>query len=541
MELTRAEIGKRARRFASLRAAQRALSELAHPDDLENMMAQGGELLVQLQALSSSAADHEALGPVDRLLDEMSARTATALDRISISQLRVAMKERVVQHREEVRGLIDVVLDGDVEDPGRLTMLEFLVTLLSSEQHDTGKRMAREPAEVAPRLAGLAARFVADDDPEVAEAEKTFHNAREGLLQAGAIGPTRDRLRQYKKQIGARLLHPRVMSAVVQYNVAMSNRIAGLVESHRSLDALAQEALTSPAVEEAPAASTSVFDSAGFSRLVAALQARVLQEPCEDALAARIVEGYDLGSLAPAELEALETRGDEPIAHLIRTATVLALTVRYQAAWVSELRELAIDFNHLRHDWRRELAGVMTARAQKLLSETRYVEASSLAALKAKNLAAPHGPMGRSRTSPTATVLLGAPEARSDVARRVVRLVALGGCLTLLALLLVSLFVGGGGGRESFSRADVFAISPFLESGHLVEMADTTRFVGKLNRGWQQLELPERTAVISEIGEYFDKSGIHSVVLTRFGYEEARYGGGAVSYVMPRRSEPREP
>ena len=61
------------------------------------------------------------------------------------------------------------------------------------------------------------------------------------------------------------------------------------------------------------------------------------------------VEGYDLGSLAPAELEALETRGDEPIAHLIRTATVLALTVRYQAAWVSELRELAIDFNHLRH------------------------------------------------------------------------------------------------------------------------------------------------------------------------------------------------
>ena len=47
--LTRAEIGKRTQRFASLRAAQRALSELAHVSDLEAMMAQGGELLVQLQ------------------------------------------------------------------------------------------------------------------------------------------------------------------------------------------------------------------------------------------------------------------------------------------------------------------------------------------------------------------------------------------------------------------------------------------------------------------------------------------------------------
>jgi hypothetical protein len=200
--LTPQEIARRTQRFASLRAAQRALSNLARVSDLEGMMDQGGELLVQLQALSvrapeiegaalspeESAADLEALHGVDRLLDQMSARTGAALDRISISQLRLTLKERAAEHREEVRGVIDVILDGDVEDEARLAMLEFLVTLLCAEDHDTGRRVVREPSDAVPRLAAIAAKIVADDDPESMAAEKAFVDARAKLFEAGSVG-----------------------------------------------------------------------------------------------------------------------------------------------------------------------------------------------------------------------------------------------------------------------------------------------------------------------------------------------------------------
>jgi hypothetical protein len=188
----------------------------------------------------------------------------------------------------------------------------------------------------------------------------------------------------------------------------------------------------------------------------------------------------------------------------------------------------------------------MGARAQKLLAETRYVEASTLSGLRAKNLAVaptgPHEPARGDRSSATATPQPSAPESRFGLGlgSSGLRLLMAGGGLLVLALLFSSLG-GGGAGREHFSRSDVAEISPFLESGQLVEMASATRFVGKLNRGWQYLETPDRAAVAAEIGDYFSGRGVESVVLTRHGYEEARYRGGEVAHVTPRQGAPATP
>jgi hypothetical protein len=46
--LTAAEIQQRSSRFASLRAAQRALSELVHPAQLEQGIEQGRKILIEL-------------------------------------------------------------------------------------------------------------------------------------------------------------------------------------------------------------------------------------------------------------------------------------------------------------------------------------------------------------------------------------------------------------------------------------------------------------------------------------------------------------
>jgi hypothetical protein len=274
-----------------------------------------------------------------------------------------------------------------------------------------------------------------------------------------------------------------------------------------------------------------------------ASRARLVEGACSDAIAAHIVDGYDLGGLQPAEIEAFETQGEDPVAHLVRAAVTLALTVRHGTACTPELRELEIDPSHLRHDWRRELAREMAVRAQKLLAETRYVEASALSGLRAKNLAVvstvPRDPARGDRSSATATAQPSAPESRFGLGlgSTLLRLLMAGGGVLVLALLFSSL----GGGRESFSRTDLAEISPFLESGHLVEMASATRFVGKLNRGWQYLEAPDRAAVATEIGEVFSGRGVESVVLTRAGLEEARYRGGEVAHVTPRQSAPATP
>jgi hypothetical protein len=527
--LTPEVFSKRALRFGSLRAAQRALSGLAPVSDLEAMMAQGGELLVRLQALNrrasepeQTAADLEALREVDRRLDEMSARTGAALDRISISQLRLTLKERADQHGDEIHGVLDVVLDGDLESQDRREMLEFLVTLVCTEDTETGRHVVHEPGDAAPRLAELAARFVQEDDPELTIAVDIFREAREKLAEEGAVADTRDRLRRYKQQIGPKILHPRVMSAVVHYNVAMSKRVEGLVQDNRSLDVLADDLLWAPDVEESPATATSVFDSAGFSRLVSALQARLVKEPCSDAVASRVVGAFELGGLQPVEIEAFERRDEDEDARLVRMAATLALTVRQESVCAPDLAELEIDPSQLKQDWRRELAQQMSARAHKLLAETRYVEASALSGIRAKNLAG--GGRKPARRERPAVASKQAPSRRSSVLPGI----AIAG-VAVLAVALV--FVSFGAGKVNFSRSDLPLISPFLESGRLVETGSVTRFVGELNGGWQYLDTAQRRAVTTEIGEHFRRNGVDRVVLRHRREEAARYSGGAIGFV----------
>ena len=84
--LTASAVRSRSQRFASLRAAQRALSRSVHPSELALANQRGRELLIQLQALSvraqeggesagsdeREAIDRADLLRVDRLLDEIS-------------------------------------------------------------------------------------------------------------------------------------------------------------------------------------------------------------------------------------------------------------------------------------------------------------------------------------------------------------------------------------------------------------------------------------------------------------------------------------
>jgi hypothetical protein len=553
--LTALEIQKRSSRFASLRAAQRVLSEFAHPAELEQTIERGRRILIELQALGirateasagsrseeEAAADSAALEEVDRLLDEFSAQTREVLNQKPISQLRTKLRDRAAESPDEIRGLIDVILEGDVEGDKNLRFLEFLVTLLSSEERDTGRAVVREPSEAAPQVRAFAERFFDAEDTECVAAAQVIANATQKLFEAQAIGPTRDHIRNYKKELGICILHPLVLSAAVRYNVAMSNRVVGLVEGSRTIDRLADELLALPAAAAAPVPSSSLFDSAGFSQIVAALQMRLLDETSADAVATGIAFTFDLEGLELTAIEAFETRGEDHAAFLVRAAVTLGLIIRHEAQINSALRELGIDPALLATDWLHELAREMTATARKLMAEAKYAEASRLSEMKVKHLAVasttPEHRGGRARTRAVTTPKGEAPARGVRLDATWLRALALAIGLLAFALLLSPLR----GGEGSEAVGDFSEISPYLESGYRTDDGGSNRFIGRLSPSWERLDTTDRLSVASQIGDGLRREGVDDVVLLdQHDAVQVRLGDGKVLEVVPRNAARRE-
>ena len=523
------EVKKRARRFASLRAAQRALSELAHPADLERALEHGSEILIQLRELgrgaaAGGAADAGELQAMDALLDELSASTRKLFENKPISQLRSCLQRHAANHPDETRGVIETLLEGDLERDANLRLLEYLITQLCSEERDGYRRVAREPSEAVPQLGALAEGLWGLTDASCRAARGTLSQATAGILGADAVGPTRDRVREFKSELGTRILHPAVISAALHYNVAMANRVAGLVAGGRSIDLLADEVLTAPGDDGELAQSSSVFDSQPFSRVVAALGARLKGEPADDELAARMVAGFEVGRLTPAEADAFESNGADQPSFLIRSAVALGLTTRHKVELEDFLRELGIDLSLLETQWSRELAREMTASAHKLLAERRYVDASRLLEIKGRNLSAASPVSPRRQAMAAPAVLAMQPATRHmGMAPSIVTMLGLGLALLLFAFAMPSL-----SGPKVYSSEELAEISSYLHEGYRSD-GGLSRFVGTLNVGWDKLEPAERVAQTAEMGADLKTRGVESVLLLdRFDRVQAHYLGGRV-------------
>jgi hypothetical protein len=536
-------------RFASLRAAQRALADLAHPAELEQTLEQGREILLELQSLSiraneagsgprsegQAAADRAAVQRVARLLDGLSARTGEILEQKPISQLRSHLRERSVENADELRGLIDVILEGSGFDSDRnLRQLEFLATLLSSEDCDTGRAVVREPSEVAPQIRAFSALRFDNQDPECMAAARAIADATEKLFEAEGIGDIRDNIRAYKRELGSRILHPSVLSAAVRYNVAMSNRVTGLVEGGRTVDRLADDLFAVRETVEAPVASASLFDATSFFRVVSALQMRLLEESSSDGPASAIAASVEIAALDAADLEPFEVRGDDHGAFLMRAAVTLGLIIRHEPRIGPDLRQLGIDPALLAGEWLHELAREMTATAHKLMAEARYAEASQLSEMKVKHLAVasttPEHRGGRARPRATATVRREVPAKRIHLDGTWLRALFLGLGLLAFALLLSPLR-----GDEQAATSDFSELSPYLQSGVRTDDGGTPRFVGTLSASWDRLETSERVSVASQIGDGLRAQGVERVVLLdRHDRVQVRYAGGKVLRLEPK-------
>jgi hypothetical protein len=529
------KIRERSRRFTSLRAAQRILAHSTHPSELEATFEQGRAVLLELQSLDQGACEssaRECLARVDRNLDEISSRTREILARTPISEIRAQLPRLAAEHPGEIEGLIETILEGDPGSDKNLRTLEYLVTLRCSEERGTRRVVVRSSGAVAPQLASLAGAGDGDFDPTAAEA--VFADATRRLFRDEDVGAIRDRIRAYKRELGSRILEPRVLEAAVAYNVAMWNRMAGLVEGSRLLDRLADDVLAAdrgarPRAKLAPGGS--VFDSRAFEALVSGLCARVRGDAPEADAVGRIVSMFDLESLSPAEIEALETDDEEQPTRVTRAAVVLNLAVRQLPDAEEDLCELGVAPELLEGPWLDELMREISTAAQKLLADGRFAEACRLSEVRAKNLgvlcgarvpAADAAP--RRRVAPTAASRPGLSFPGKHAAA----------AFLLLWFALLALLLWPGGGVDNLSKQELSRISPYLESGHRSDEGGMVRFVGTLNTGWDRLSTQQRRADALRIGERFDELGMKGVVLLdRFQRLQVSYSAGTLVELAP--------
>ncbi len=521
---------QRSKRFASLRAAQRALSSLTHPRELERSIEQGRELLVALQSLSNrateasddanagwTAGDRATLANADGLLDQLSTAIRAVLDEHPISQLRPALQLQASQHPGEILGVVEVMLEGDIESNKNLRLIEYLMTRLCSAVQDETTSVTRDPGDVAPNLARLAEALWGPDDAECAAAEVTIRGATAKVLRAESVGQVRDSIRDFKRNLRTRVLHPKVLSAVIHYNVAMSNRVAGLMKGSRSIDFLAADLLIADAESGSSSESNSLFDSKAFARLSSALRARILGTGCEDDLATRVAARFDVGGITPEEIEAFSTDSDGHAEGLIRAAVTLGLIVRNQSKIEAELTEVGIDAVIIRSVWARELAREMTAVARKILAEARYSEASRLSEIRARNLAFPAAAdeprrAVRAPSDPpemATASMAGGTTASAGGDPGLMRLATLAAAVLLFGIALWSISSTG----DVWSHEKLAAVSNHIESGYVSQRGDSARFIGTLGISWDALDPAARRQEAAKMGSALEAQRIDRGVL----------------------------
>ncbi|MBW2420496.1 MAG: hypothetical protein JRH19_18285, partial [Deltaproteobacteria bacterium] len=511
------ELRKRIERFASLQAAHRALARSVHPSELAVVREQSRGLLIRLQGLSSELRDDGAGAPA-------------AEGSISLEEIDRVLADQSVRYPDEVGGLVDLLLTGDLEDDKILRTLEYLITMLSAEEQGGRRVVVGEPSAVRPRLREVGEQIREAAGDECMLAERVFEDAVVQLLQQGDLGEIRDRVRRYKEELRSKILHPQVLATVVAYNVAMFNCVAAEIDSSRAVDDLAKE-LFDPETEAEAAAPSSVsgaeiLGSRVFEELVAALRAKVIGKPPEPGPAGRAVAPLSLAALRAEDAEIFSGEESDEAVVLMQSAITLGLVLRHLAQTEGPMAR-------------------MTELARKRFADSQYSDAFRLSDVKTHSLGShavartEAAPASAQKGAPGAVRSSGASASQPGAVAWIQEQITLRSTLLgLLALLLLGLLFGTprmGGDRPATGGKELVRISPFLESGERGRGDRVARFDGRLSRSWDFLGTAERREVAMEIGRHFEGIGVQRVTLLGVrGRLMVIYADGELVTLLPR-------
>lgn len=417
----RSAIRARIQRFARIRSGHRVLPMTAGDREIAdacNRMSE--EVRTALQAFARDETEHAVdateLAGIDAKLAGMEADLLARIDRVSFAELRAALPRAMGHRPADVTALLDALLADPEGLSPRLSKLEYLVTVLATEEIDGERKVVHDPVRLTPALESIATAQAPSEEAEAVAIE---------LFQAACPEPGHDDFetlrfcRDRKAALGLQRLSPNVLRAVVTYNARVFNRLASTLASGEEADALLEELVRPPddadpafelrrmdglddadeiwsrigrddSLEPEPAAVESLYENARMQDVLAALRRRLSDIPIGSCTSERVALALDVSRLDAPEREAIRSPSRSHEEVILAHAALLGLMLRDLGAVQSDLEELGIDQTVLGSSWlvelERDFARLVN---QKLSDPEQYARASTLSGIKTKHLLAP--------------------------------------------------------------------------------------------------------------------------------------------------------
>lgn len=598
-----AALRSRMQRFAALRSASRALPAAAREmPDAEHREQRASALrgrLAELAALEAPAetlrsALDSALGVFDSDLQEMEDDLLDRFDALDFVSLRASIPRSLESHRREVAALLDVLLAERRGLEARLGKVEYLITMLSTEEVEGRRNIVHDPVTISPALADFPAGLLDAREADVFAME--LYQA--ATLESGSEPFARilRSIRARKQKMGLGCLSPDVLRAVVTYNARMFNSVESLNEASRISDAVVDEVLLglddpelpsrSQAIDEtldvvdaseeesgakAVSETESVFQSEALGCLVEAFRDRLAGTPIgRRGPAERVAIFLDVNGLIPLEVAAIRAGSPSAEQRLICLTTLVGLMLRDPGPIRAELVDLGIDPARLADAWVRELDQAFgRLLSEKLTDAKAYELTSKLAGIKSRHLfkplnalkAAGRSPIVREEsTTDPREVMAAVPssstpsaESRQDVDALRARSPsstaspgsASGGqrgwAIATLALLsiVVGVFlfnvIGTAPTRiQPLEGSSLEETSPYLISAHRDEKPSGNLLVGRVDYAFQSLPLEEKIVAARAMVKSFEDQGVReAMIYDERGMMQVHYSAGQLHRPRP--------
>jgi hypothetical protein len=533
------------------------------------------EIREQLRALgpdstkvpaSGAEARNAALLQIDSKLDTVSGELRSLAEQTSFSELRATLPALCEKRPDEVAALLDLCLEDEEAIPQLFNLIDYLVTLLSTEWSE-GTRQARpDPFSTTPRLQKLCEAMTESDPVVVQTHVDAFDKAILELAQAESVEPVIQRIRQYKERVGRLMFVPEVLQKIVEYNITVSNRLDDELEAERTMheleagvaEALAEadlddesepilledeESWVDPDTFEIQAREEMILHDVGE-----ALGRRLAGKPSEGP-AAEIAAALDVSGLSHWENQAFLLEQNEAEGGLLRSVVVVGLVVRHREALEPELALLGIDPDRLPRVWAPQLDSTMQKHITSHLTGSDYRAAKQLAQSRARYLhpileghrrspeelakreveakpaaagrRVPRRSARASRSRQTATSKTQTrPRSR---AARLVRVAAVIVCVVGAGLGIRTIAVEATRTDRPMASNQVRAISPYLESAVIRPGTHGPSFVATVREEWGGKDETFRTEEAIRVGNLLKQRHIHEMALFDDRYRMVAY------------------
>ncbi|MCH2184910.1 hypothetical protein MK280_03465, partial [Myxococcota bacterium] len=345
----------------------------------------------RIRALARSHSDLSGVGlkRIDAALRQIKMAIARRTLELALDRFEDALQDARVENRGGMLALLEILIDpgAGVETGPRShdfnrRVLRIVVYLCRAHEGSSA-RVTCDPVFLSPSFHTWCSEAESVEDSEARDLELEFFAGANLELDGLSEPNARERRQRLIDSIGAQVFEPRVLRAVVTYEIALASmEVPAPVVDPSVLLASEGQGLCGAQAQ----ISSSVFSSEPLRLLGDSLNDRLRGAPCATTPEGRIAWGLDLSGLRSAEREALRSAQLATAKNPLGTTILVGLLGRQEKILGVELQELGVPPANLLGSWREELANVLQDEIHAALKREAYGLSCAISDVKARFL-----------------------------------------------------------------------------------------------------------------------------------------------------------